>query len=109
MGLAGMGLAVALIVIGVAVSAVGMTRAIRERAGSTPSGTKVRDPERPRAKESPKESPKGSGGAQEPWILTCDSCGKKLRVPRGRGSLQVTCPGCKARFAFDSDAGKSIG
>lgn len=105
MGLAGIGLAVAFILIGVAMSVVGVTRAVRERGGTAPSGTRSGKPERAPAKGSRKGSPDGP----EPWLVTCGSCEKKLRVPRGRGSLQVTCPQCKGRFAFDSDAGKSIG
>ena len=29
---------------------------------------------------------------------TCPTCGKKLRVPRGKGKIQITCPVCKASF-----------
>lgn len=28
----------------------------------------------------------------------CKSCKKKLRVPRGKGKIEVTCPHCGAKF-----------
>lgn len=28
----------------------------------------------------------------------CPSCGQKLRVPKGRGKLEITCPSCKTAF-----------
>ena len=30
--------------------------------------------------------------------FSCPSCGNTLRVPRGKGKLQVTCPRCGERF-----------
>jgi len=30
--------------------------------------------------------------------LKCPSCGNTLRVPRGKGKLQITCPKCGERF-----------
>jgi ribosomal protein S27E len=30
--------------------------------------------------------------------FTCPGCRNTLRVPRGRGSLQITCPRCGERF-----------
>lgn len=29
---------------------------------------------------------------------TCPSCGRTLRVPRGRGRIEITCPHCKRKF-----------
>ncbi|MBR3234387.1 MAG: hypothetical protein IKG11_02115 [Atopobiaceae bacterium] len=34
--------------------------------------------------------------------LTCPSCGKKMRVPRGKGNLRVTCPACGNKFEAKS-------
>ncbi|MDR0445713.1 MAG: hypothetical protein LBH17_01550 [Oscillospiraceae bacterium] len=31
-------------------------------------------------------------------FFTCPGCRKTLRVPRGRGALQITCPRCGERF-----------
>jgi len=31
-------------------------------------------------------------------IFTCPGCKKKLRVPRGKGKLQVSCPMCGEKF-----------
>lgn len=30
--------------------------------------------------------------------LTCPSCGQKMRVPRGKGRMRVTCPACHNKF-----------
>ena len=32
-------------------------------------------------------------------FFTCPSCKNKLRVPRGKGKLQITCPRCGQRFS----------
>jgi len=32
----------------------------------------------------------------------CRSCGQKLRVPRGKGKLKVTCSACHAQFSIKS-------
>ena len=31
-------------------------------------------------------------------FLKCPSCGNTLRVPKGKGRLQITCPKCGERF-----------
>lgn len=28
----------------------------------------------------------------------CPQCGRSLRVPRGRGKIEITCPQCRRRF-----------
>ncbi|HBU11719.1 MAG TPA: hypothetical protein DEB31_03000 [Clostridiales bacterium] len=28
----------------------------------------------------------------------CPSCGQKVRVPRGKGKINITCPKCKGKF-----------
>lgn len=30
--------------------------------------------------------------------LTCPSCGQRVRIPRGKGKVRVTCPKCHIRF-----------
>lgn len=30
--------------------------------------------------------------------LTCPNCHQRVRVPRGKGRLRVTCPSCKTKF-----------
>ena len=30
--------------------------------------------------------------------LACPSCGQKMRVPRGKGKMRVTCPACHKKF-----------
>lgn len=31
-------------------------------------------------------------------LFTCSACGAKLRVPRKKGKVQVTCPKCRTSF-----------
>jgi hypothetical protein len=31
-------------------------------------------------------------------IFTCPSCGRRCRVPKGRGRIRITCKRCGARF-----------
>jgi len=35
-------------------------------------------------------------------FFTCPSCKNKLRVPRGKGKIQITCPRCGQRFGGKS-------
>lgn len=30
--------------------------------------------------------------------LSCPSCGQRVRIPRGKGNVRITCPKCKNRF-----------
>ncbi len=30
--------------------------------------------------------------------LRCPSCGQRVRIPRGKGKVRITCPKCHARF-----------
>lgn len=34
--------------------------------------------------------------------LTCPECGQRVRVPRKKGKLRVTCPSCQAKFEAKS-------
>lgn len=35
-------------------------------------------------------------------IITCPNCSQKLRVPRFKGKLVITCKSCKHQFKFKS-------
>ncbi|MGI6755115.1 MAG: BRcat domain-containing protein [Atopobiaceae bacterium] len=36
--------------------------------------------------------------AKEYRHLSCPTCGQRVRVPRGKGKVRVTCPKCKNKF-----------
>lgn len=31
-------------------------------------------------------------------VQACPSCGNKLRIPKGKGKIRITCPHCKQQF-----------
>jgi len=35
-------------------------------------------------------------------VFSCPTCQKKLRVPRGKGKIRVTCPECKNQSLQES-------
>ncbi|MDO4798818.1 MAG: hypothetical protein Q4A01_12455, partial [Coriobacteriales bacterium] len=34
--------------------------------------------------------------------LTCPECGQRVRVPRKKGKIRITCPKCHAKFEAKS-------
>lgn len=53
----------------------------------------------------PNSAPNGAWSAapqEESCFAFCTSCGQKVRVPRGRGHIRITCPHCRNCFDFDT-------
>jgi len=41
----------------------------------------------------------GRSSAQSEYkIYRCPKCGQKIRIPRGHGMVEITCPKCRTRF-----------
>ena len=34
----------------------------------------------------------------EAAVYTCPSCGQKIRIPRGKGKIEIDCPKCHTKF-----------
>ena len=49
------------------------------------------------------QNPKAAAAeAKEYKHAKCSSCGQRVRVPRGKGKLRVTCPKCGEKFEVKS-------
>ena len=35
-------------------------------------------------------------------VVKCPNCGQKIRIPKGKGLLQVKCPNCRIEFRVNS-------
>lgn len=35
-------------------------------------------------------------------IYSCPSCGQKIRMPRGKGKVEISCPKCRNKFVKNS-------
>ena len=44
----------------------------------------------------PQQQKRGEHTPEDP--VKCPGCGARLRVPRGKGKIMITCPNCKKEF-----------
>ncbi len=69
------------------------------QAGNNRTGNQTGQSSATSSQTSEKQAPGDKGAPQIPdevntIYFTCSNCGQKLSVPRGKGTLRVTCPHC---------------
>ncbi len=72
----------------------------QRRAASEPAGEQ--EPQPSQSQEAGPRADAGQAQAQpvEKVTIACDECGQKLRVPAGKGTLNVRCPKCSNVFTI---------
>lgn len=84
-------------------------KVVREAYKATKPESKFKSGKAKKAKSDAKNGTPEGGKARtaatvgpDSITLTCDKCGQSLKIPRGKGTIKVTCPKCKNTFTMKS-------